>query len=339
LVILRDWPAEISDRSNYIEAGGAIGPVGTVRAVVVDPSRVVLKCVSQLLAARNYEVRTFADGREALEYVRRERDVGVVITSTQPISISGAELCREARRLADGRRPIHIIVMSSNDDQKHLVAALDGGADDFIRKPPAAEELYARLRCAERLASMQRQLIRLATTDPLTGVLNRRAFFERGEEAVAAAAAGAALCAIMLDADHFKRVNDEHGHDVGDRALRGLARAVGGECAAVGRLGGEEFAILLPGAGRPDAVRIAEGLRAKIAALRIETASGTLTLTCSFGVSEWVKDDTIDRLLRRADAGLYEAKRSGRDRVVVAEHAAELAQDNPRTVIRSSNRR
>ena len=310
-----------------------------MRAVVVDPSRVVLKCVSQLLAARNYEVRAFADGREALECIKSDQDVGVLITSTEPISISGAELCWEVRLLASGRRPIHIIVMSSNDDQKHLVAALDGGADDFIRKPPAAEELYARLRCAERLASMQRQLIRLATTDPLTGALNRRAFFERAQEAVANATAGAALYAIMFDVDHFKRINDEYGHDIGDQALRSITRAVGGECAALGRLGGEEFALLLEGTDRPGAAQIAAGLRAKIAALRIETEKGTLTLTCSFGVSEWVKDDTIDRLLKRADTGLYEAKRSGRDRVVVAEHTpAELTHGNPRTVTRSSAR-
>jgi two-component system cell cycle response regulator len=200
-----------------------------------------VKCVSYLLATRNHEARAFVDGREALEYVKSDQDVDVLITSTQPISISGAELCREARLLATGRRPIHIIVMSSNDDQKHLIEALDGGADDFIRKPPAAEELYARLRCAERLASMQRQLIRLATTDPLTGMLNRRAFFERGHEACSRAAAGAMLSAIMFDVDHFKRINDEYGHDTGDEALRGVAREVTGQCAVVGRLGAKNL--------------------------------------------------------------------------------------------------
>jgi two-component system, cell cycle response regulator len=214
-----------------------------VRAVVVDPSRVVLKCVSQLLGARNHEARAFVDGCEALEYIKSDQDVDVLITSTEPISISGAELCWETRLLASCLRPIHIIVMSSNDGEKHLIEALDGGADDFIRKPPAAEELYARLRCAERLASMQRQLIRLATTDSLTGALNRRAFFERGHEACLNAAAGAALSAIMFDIDHFKRINDQYGHDTGDEAIRAVAREVTGACAVVGRLGGEEFAV------------------------------------------------------------------------------------------------
>jgi diguanylate cyclase (GGDEF)-like protein len=311
-----------------------------MRAVVVDPSRVVLKCVAQLLAERNYELCTFVDGREALDYIKSDQDVGVLITSTEPNSISGAELCWEARLLASGRRFIHIIVMSSNDDEKHLIEALDGGADDFIRKPPAAEELYARLRCAERLASMQRQLIRLATTDPLTGLLNRRAFFEHGLEACAKASAGAALSAIMFDIDHFKRINDEYGHDIGDEALGSVAREVAGECAVFGRLGGEEFAILLEGSALPTAVQVAARLRGKIAALRLETAKGLLSFTCSFGVSEWAGGDTIDRLLKRADTALYRAKRDGRNRVVAAEDGPlEPSPLNVRSLTRAVARR
>jgi two-component system cell cycle response regulator len=313
--------------------------VSLVRAVVVDPSRVVLKCVSQLLAARNHEARTFTDGREALEYIKSDQHVDVLITSTEPISISGAELCWETRLLATCLRPIHIIVMSSNDGEKHLIEALDGGADDFIRKPPAAEELYARLRGAERLASMQRQLIRLATTDPLTGTLNRRAFFERGHEACSKAAAGTALSAIMFDVDHFKRINDEYGHDIGDEALRGVGREVTEQCALVGRLGGEEFAVLLEGSDLPAAVQVAAGLRARIAALRFETEKGPLAFTCSFGVSEWTAGDMIDRMLKRADTALYQAKHGGRNRVVAADDA--LPQKNEliaRSVTRSSVR-
>ena len=313
--------------------------VGVVRAVVVDPSRVVLKCVSQLLAARNYETCVFVDGREALEYIKSDQDVDILITSTEPISISGAELCWEARLLASCLRPIHIIVMSSNDGEKHLIEALDGGADDFIRKPPAAEELYARLRCAERLASMQRQLIRLATTDPLTGALNRRAFFERGHEACSKAVAGAALSAIMFDIDHFKRINDQYGHDIGDQAIRGVAREVTGACALVGRLGGEEFAVLLEGSDLPAAVQMAASLRARIAALRFDTEKGPLAFTCSFGVSERVEGDTIDRLLKRADTALYRAKHGGRNRVVASDDTvSEEAGLNARSVTRSAAR-
>jgi two-component system, cell cycle response regulator len=313
--------------------------VDLVRAVVVDPSRVVLKCVSQLLAARNYEARPFVDGREALEYIKSDQDVDILITSTEPISISGAELCWETRLLASCLRPIHIIVMSSNDGEKHLIEALDGGADDFIRKPPAAEELYARLRGAERLAAMQRQLIRLATTDSLTGMLNRRAFFEHGHEACSKAAPGTALSAIMFDIDHFKRINDEYGHDIGDEALRGVAREVIAQCPLAGRLGGEEFAVLLEGSDLPAAVQMAAGLRARIAALRFDTEKGPLVFTSSFGVSEWIEGDTIDGLLKRADTALYQAKHGGRNRVVAADDALpKQGELNPRTVTRSAVR-
>ena len=154
-------------------------------------------------------------------------------------------------------------------------------------------------------------MIRLATTDPLTGVCNRRAFFEEAEKACQRAGNGAAL-GHDVDIDHFKAVNDSYGHDVGDEALRGLTRAVTIGNAVVGRLGGEEFAILLEDIALPEAVTLAgEHLRKKIAALRFEVPPKFMTLTCSFGVGEWRRGDTIDTLLQRADMALYEAKTAG----------------------------
>jgi two-component system, cell cycle response regulator len=255
------------------------------------------------------------------------------------VSLSGVELCWEARLLASGGRPIHVILMSSNCDQTHLIQALDSGADDFISKPPAAQELFARLRCAERLLSMQRELLRLAATDPLTGLLNRRAFFERAHDMCVRADAGEVLSAIMLDIDHFKRVNDEHGHDAGDEAIRGVAREAAKGSAVVGRLGGEEFAMLLAGSELSAALAVAERLRSDMAALRFETGKGTMTLTCSFGVSQWTNGDTIDALLKRADVALYEAKHSGRNRVVGGHHIPALnARLNSAGVVRAVGR-
>ena len=294
--------------------------------------------MSQLLAARDHEVRPFVDGQEALAHIKSNPDVDVLITSTEPVSLSGVELCWETRVLASGGRPIHVILMSSNDDQATLIEALDSGADDFIGKPPAAQELYARLRCADRLLSMQREQVRLATTNSLTGMLNRRAFFEKGEEISARAAAGRTFSAIMLDIDHFKKINDEHGHDAGDEAIRGVAREIGGNHRVAGRLGGEEFAILLEGLDLSAAVKAAERLRVDVAALRFETKARTIGLTCSFGVSEWTQGDSIDRLLKRADLALYEAKHSGRNRVVGADPAAVQEDCSKGSVVRAFRR-
>ena len=290
-----------------------------MRVVVVDPSRTVLKFIARLLATRNHEVRTFVAGREALECVRSDLSVGALITSDEllPMSeMSGIELCWETRLLATCRRPIYIILMSCDRDQHKLIEALDSGADDFIGKPPVAEELYARLRSAERLANMQQELLRLALTDPLTGVLNRRAFFESGEEVCERGHALDCLSAIVMDIDHFKRINDVYGHDIGDAAIRAVAQEVAGETAITGRLGGEEFAMLLEGRDRSAALGIAEGLRTRISGMRVQTEKQRLKLTCSFGVSEWEPGDTIDRLLKRADIALYTAKSGGRNRVV-----------------------
>ena len=308
--------------------------------VLADPSRTVQKAVSQLLDLRGHEVRAFADGREALNELLSDTAVDVLITSSEPVGLSGFELCWQVRLLANKRRPIYVIMMSASRDQKVLCEALDSGADDFIGKPPAAEELYARMRAAERLVCMERDLIRLASIDPLTGVLNRRAFFEAAGEAARDAREGVPLAAIMMDIDHFKRINDVYGHDAGDLALTAVAKTAAAYSPGCGRLGGEEFALLLPMRTLADAAAIAERLRAQVSELRIETDKGPLKATCSFGVSEWTPGDAIDRLLKRADNALYQAKTGGRDRVVVAADAdAWIAQaSDPSSVVRSDVR-
>ena len=300
-----------------------------MRVVLVDPSRTVLKCVGRLLEARDHEVRAFTNGQAALDYIRSDPEVGALVTSAELTSMSGLELCWETRLLATCERPIYVILMSSSQDRRNLIEALDSGADDYIGKPPVAEELYARLRAAERVASMQQELVRLATTDSLTGVFNRRAFFERAREACARAEAGAPLAAILFDIDHFKRVNDLYGHDVGDRAICAVAHEAAAESAVVGRLGGEEFAMLLAGQGLAAALDVAERLRQKMAALQFDTSHGLLTLTSSFGVSTWEAGDSVELLLKRADVALYAAKTGGRNRVIAADAKRPLPEMGP----------
>jgi two-component system, cell cycle response regulator len=290
-----------------------------MRVVLVDPSRTVLKFVGRLLEARDHEVRSFTDGEAALDYIRSDPRVGALITSAELACMCGIELCWETRLLATCDRPIYVILMSSSQDRQKRIEALDCGADDYIGKPPVAEELYARLRAAERVAAMQQELVRLATTDSLTGVFNRRAFFERAREASARAEAGTALSAVLFDIDQFKRVNDLYGHDVGDRVISAVAHDAAAETMLVGRLGGEEFVMLFAGQGLSDALAVAERLRGKISALHFGTGAGALTVTASFGVSAWEAGDTIELLLKRADVALYAAKTGGRNRAIAAD--------------------
>jgi diguanylate cyclase (GGDEF)-like protein len=309
-----------------------------MQTIVVDPSRTVLKIVGQLLETAGHRAHAFTDGREALDCLRANHEIEALITSVELPTISGIELCRQARTLSSSHRPIYIMVMSSNREQTKLIRALEGGADDYIGKPPATEELYARLRAAERLGSMQRDLARMATTDPLSGLLNRRAFFERGEEVCAHAVAGSRVAAIMFDIDHFKRINDTYGHGVGDQVIRAVAGVTASLNEIAGRLGGEEFAIVLREHALPDAVAVAERLRTDIAALEVKAAGHAVKFSCSFGVDEWEFGDTIDDLLRRADLALYQAKAAGRNRVTVYNPSSAAGRAKGSGVVRAGDR-
>ena len=286
-----------------------------MRIVVVDPSRTILKAVSRLLEDDGHAVSAFSEGREALDYIKSAPDVSVLMTSAELATMSGLELCWEARLLSGRDRALYIILMSSNAEQSAVVNALDSGADEFIRKPPVREELYARLRTAERLLRQQRELIVLANLDSLTGAFNRRAFFEKTGDF---AEAGRRFAAVMFDIDHFKDVNDTYGHNVGDQVLRVIGGEARRDKTILGRLGGEEFAIVLEGSSLEAATRYAEELRDKLAALSFESEGQTFSVTASFGVAERAAQESIDLLLKRADAALYQAKRGGRNRVIAA---------------------
>jgi two-component system, cell cycle response regulator len=298
-----------------------------VRIVVVDPSRTVLRAVSQLLEHDGHVVHTFVGGAEALDFIKSDQAVDALMTSAELASMSGLELCWETRLLSGHNRAIYIILMSSNSEQNHLINALDSGADEFIRKPPSRDELYARLRSAERQLGLQRDLIRLATIDSLTGIFNRRALFDRAKQLCDSARVAGPLAAIMFDVDHFKRVNDNYGHDVGDRVLKAIGQEASQAGGVVGRLGGEEFAILLEGATIEAGAAHAERLRTKLGALSFETSKEKMSVSCSFGVADRLSGETIDQVLKRADAALYNAKNSGRNRVVTADHP-DLASEN-----------
>jgi diguanylate cyclase (GGDEF)-like protein len=306
-----------------------------MRIVLADPSRIGLKLMAKMLTDGGHEVLPFTDGNAALECLRGDESVDVLLTSFEVPGVSGLELCWEARLIATSRRPIYVVAMSSSHDRDRLIEALDSGADDFITKPPVPTELFARLRAAERMTRAQRELVRMATIDALTELPNRRAFFDRAGEAALRGRDGAPLSVVMFDIDHFKRVNDTWGHDAGDIVLKAVADVIRRRTGSPARLGGEEFAVLLDGWDLLDAYHEAERLRVDIEATRIEVPGTVLSVTCSLGVAEHAAGQSVDQLLKNADVALYAAKTSGRNRVVAAQTSAA---GDPRTAEKEETR-
>jgi diguanylate cyclase (GGDEF)-like protein len=288
-----------------------------MRIALVEPSRTIQRIVTGIIEPWGHEVHTFMDAPEALACLRADTDIRTPITSAELGASSGIQLVSEARMLADAQRPLYIILMSSSEQRSRMVLALDSGADDFISKPPAPEELRARLRAADRITSMQAELIKLATIDSLTGLLTRRAFVAAATRILNRATAGHPLSVFIGDLDKFKAINDTHGHEAGDAVLRKVSEELKLMDMPAGRLGGEEVALLME-ARLDGAVELAERFRKSVGEFSIRAGDATMGITCSIGVAEWKPGDTIDALLRRADVALYEAKHAGRNRVVAA---------------------
>lgn len=172
-------------------------------------------------------------------------------------------------------------------------------------------------------SDLSKDLRRLALSDPMTGVMNRRGFFDSAGAAIARAdRQGHQITLVLADLDHFKRINDNYGHAAGDQAIitfADLCRETARRADLIGRLGGEEFAILLPDTGVKGACDYARRLQQRMADTPFWPAAPTLRIAASYGVAEWSRSDTaLDHLITRADRALYAAKDSGRNRIEVA---------------------
>lgn len=315
---------------------------GQQRILVVDDDPCVRRLLTKYLEDAGYDTLTADNGIEALRLVHTE-GCPLIITDSMMPEMDGLDLCR-AIRSSDGIGFAYIIMLTGQSDVDSLAKAFDAGADDFLTKPCQRQELLARLKAGVRaltsetkvaaqqmaifktnaeLESLNTKLKRMATTDELTGLYNRREAMTRLEEYLAAAnREGQRLACMMLDIDHFKKCNDTYGHDMGDAVLRNTAQVLQ-RCARAGetvfRLGGEEFAVFCPGSSAALAAVGAERLRGAVEVSRVERDGISLGVTISIGVAE--RDDRIggpDDLLKRADEALYEAKRLGRNQVVVA---------------------
>jgi diguanylate cyclase (GGDEF)-like protein len=273
------------------------------------------------------------DGEEAWGMLLSDPRVELVITDVQMPKLSGQQLLKQIRLSPETRiSNLPVIVMTTAEDsaEKHL--AFLNGANDFLNKPVDSLELQARVKVHHRLARIIRELedskkalAELATTDSLTKLKNRRLFYTQAEQNLAACRRyGKDMSLLLLDIDHFKKVNDTFGHHAGDEVLVKisalLAQMVRG-VDTVARFGGEEFAVLMPETNRLGAAVLGERIRAAIEREQISVDGRHIPVTVSIGITTLAAEavESIDQMLNIADQRLYLAKNSGRNRICVSD--------------------
>jgi diguanylate cyclase (GGDEF)-like protein len=296
------------------------------RVLVVDDDPLSRRILEQALGSAGCDVESAADGQEALTKVRSHRP-DVVVTDWQMPRMDGLTLCRILKG-SDETRFTHVLMLSARGETEAKVTGLETGADDYLVKPVDPVELTARVRVGLRLqkaladlAAKNEILEKLALTDALTGLANRRAFLDALEAELARALRHDYPASLLfLDLDEFKRVNDTHGHAVGDEVLAGFSKVLSRGCRRgdlAARIGGEEFAVLLPMTGRVPAALVAERMRRSTESLPLGV-SVEVPVTVSIGVAsteDSPKPFEAAELLGRADVALYRAKAGGRNRV------------------------
>jgi diguanylate cyclase (GGDEF)-like protein len=287
--------------------------------------------MERLLTNWGFEVVSAAGGREAWRILDAPDAPRLVVLDCIMPEPGGFELCRRIRQRTDAPST-YVLLLTSRDHKDDVLERLDTGADDFVLKPFHPLEFRARVNVGRRILELQSALLAAkeslethATRDPLTGVWNRAAILDMCQrELERGVRQRAPVGLMMVDLDHFKMVNDTYGHLAGDAVLREAARRMQQVLRlydAVGRYGGEEFLVIIPGCPIDVAVKVAERIRGRVAQLPVQTTEGTIVLTCSLGVtvSQPEKPTEINDLIRAADAALYRAKNSGRNRVELAD--------------------
>lgn len=285
-------------------------------------SRLVLQ---KTLVKWGYEVLAVCDGNEALEELQKPDAPALLVLDWEMPGMDGIDVCRQVRA-REGGHSHYIILLTARSGTEDLVAGLEAGANDYVRKPFDPAEMRARVEVGRRfvelydqLLASQRALEHLARTDSLTQIMNRGATMARLYEEVARTKReGSTLALGVMDIDHFKRVNDIYGHAVGDQVLREVVRRLTVAVRpydGLGRIGGEEFLVLIPGAARENARAVLERARQVVCATPVNHADRQVDVTVSLGGTTTRGDEPEDQVLIRADEALYRAKELGRNRV------------------------
>ena len=293
-----------------------------MKVLIADDDRLSARMLEASLTKSGYEVTVVSDGGRALQILNSEDRPQMAILDWMMPVMDGPEVCRQVR--SAGGTYIYMLLLTGNSDPSAVVTGMDAGADDYIRKPFDVAELEARLRSGRRIVELEEKLRRQATVDTLTGLLNRGAIMDRlAREMERAQRENHPICVAIVDLDHFKRINDTHGHSAGDAALREAASKMSSVLRpydAVGRYGGEEFIVVFPSCDESVAMSIAERIRSSIEQ-RIEIESKGIEITASIGVAQADGSLTSDAVIRAADNALFRAKQSGRNRVEPASGA------------------
>jgi diguanylate cyclase (GGDEF)-like protein len=321
---------------------GPAGRSGALSILAADDDPVSLKLLERTLLKAGHHVLCASDGRQALE-IALEDNPQVVIADWMMPNMDGIELCKALRRVECGR-DMFFILLTGRAEEDRVVEAFDSGIDDYVVKPFNSKVLMARIKGGHRvielktkvehdrqlimkqvaeLGQLARRLDTAAHTDVLTELPNRRYIMQQLErEWIAAVLADKPLSVIIIDIDHFKKVNDVHGHDIGDLVLKETAhvlRNASRHGEELGRWGGEEFLIVCSGATEEQATAGAERLRLAVEANEIRTPSYAGRMTISLGVAgRRAGMPGIDAFLRAADEAVYQAKHAGRNCVVTA---------------------
>jgi two-component system, cell cycle response regulator len=294
-----------------------------MRVLIADDDKDSAQSLALLLWTWGFEPTTVHEGRSALNLLREKDAPNLALLDWIMPGADGVDICRELRK--ETNRPYtYVIMVTGQGGKDQMLDGLKAGADDYLVKPVDSHELRARLSTAKRILDLQASLLATqhllreqASRDSLTVIWNRRCILESLERELTRSQREAEPVAIiMADIDHFKQINDTHGHLGGDSVLRQVAQrliAVLRPYDAVGRYGGEEFLVVLPHCGLREAFVLAERLRHCVDAAPIEFANKTIHVTLSLGIAVWDGEMTAQELLQTSDTAMYQAKRAGRN--------------------------
>jgi len=294
-----------------------------MRILLVEDSVVDRHQVGGYLTDWGLDYVAVADGLEALEVLQSSQPPNMALLDWLLPGMDGIDICRHIRQLGTDGTYIYTVMLTAKNRKQDLIAAMEAGADDYLAKPVNPSELRARILAGKRILELQQHLRFAATHDFLTNLLNRSEIIAALEREFSRAQRDSkAITVILADIDHFKSVNDSLGHAAGDEVLKHIAHKLRADLRqydVVGRYGGEEFLLILPGCDLKAGKARADRIRHLIEATPITTPYGTASVTISMGITVASGDSlpSVSEVLHQADTSMYAAKKKGRNRVEV----------------------